>query len=713
MPALIVGAPGGARSLHLNGRNSSGMRARAHRHNLGTDKPEAPSADSARSSTYQSLDQIVEDLGLPLGLQRRLRKGLVEAEQADDVLRAVVAGPLRMLRVETGDPALVREVGVRFKAYLDSGLVKATQPRQPKPKAAPQGKPMPSKPSVGKPVAGGGTPPQGSGTRGLPVGTIRKWRHGTFRKEAGGQWVPVSDGGTRATKPEDPKKKVAPQPGQTQGKRKERIQAADRSKMQEVDTQQRTAELHDYLGGHDADTFNALPKHERAELAANMDETRGALGAYDPTEPYSTEDMQSVVRSAAKHVRQLTQDGVFGAQSAVRMMELVHLQQDLASEVGLDSQTFAELLEGNVRKLAHQEEASTERTLGDHGVRHVSVNVKNTMSVLDALKGGGKKVGPRERMIAVQVMIEHDMGYAIPAIHEGGFKIRDNFHPQASRKLWEQQPELAEVFGQEDWADMARMIETHSTSEVDWENDMLGSAIRLADNTHLFADKFPEVLFDSRKGVELVAKVAILQKATGADKGAFKVGVRKLQDALIAHIDGRGDLSLSERARLTRAAREIGPSAPKFLARRLAGRNATYDFDGKASGGAGKMGVTIEHSDARAAVGAVFGPDQADLQFEKLLKDYGFTADELAKLESPPPSLEVGVPPGAEGKEVINFRWEPGKKTDTRELAFASALEETSAEWGRIQKMVAGGQKRKAAEDKFFGSLTKAFWALS
>jgi len=684
-------------SIGLNNGNAPAFTSRSRLSpDVHPDMPPEPSADAVgQGRPIASLDDVTDGLGLPSDDRARLRTGLEEAGRGPDAIRKAVAGPLRELRQSSRDPLLVKTVGQRFTAYLGNGLIK-----------------------------GNDQPPAG-------FTPIPNSRHGGWHKQAGAGFLYYYPGVgvTRQSKENMPAqpgmKQTGPQqgPGGQQGqprggKGQPAGQQGAQAGQEQVDpykptsTKRPVAEL---LGGMDPKEFSGLSRTDQAAKTAKYSDVAAEMEQYQPPEPYDGDSHAGAAKSAAKHVRQLQRDGVFCQDAAERTNALVARMAQDAQAAKIPSQLFAALTARNVAKLALQEAKAVERTIGDHGVRHCSVNVKHCHEIMDALKAGGLAVEPKDYLAASQIMIDHDMGYAIPAIHEGGFDVGDKFHPQASRVLWEQQPEMGHIFGEDGAKAMAQIIEEHSGTSLDWEKDPLGSAVRMADNTHLFADKMPELLFDSRKGVELMAKIALLkqaegfvgkegQKAAGKDAG-IGAAVNDLRDALRQHIDQRGDLPIQYRQRLQKAAAEIGANTDVFLASRLAGRDPKFAFDAKEK----RMDLTCEHSDVRGAIADVFGEDEQDKQFSKMLEDFGLKKADQDKLKSPPPPTRVDIPPDGKGS-VASFTWKPNTKANAHEKEFADVLHSVQAEWKAIQ----GEQdetKKAGMLAKWTGELTKALRA--
>jgi len=468
--------------------------------------------------------------------------------------------------------------------------------------------------------------------------------------------------------------------------------------------------------------FKGMSPHEQAAKTARIGDVQGEMAAYAPMQPYQASTHSEIRMEMAKHLHQLVGDGVLMPGDVPMVTGAMDRMIKDAQAAGVSAEQTAQLVSGNIQKLVHQDVKSAERVLSDHGIRHVSVNIKTGHQVLDALKGAGLPITPKQYLQLSQIMVDHDLGYTISAIHGGA--APDSFHPHASRKLWEQQADMGNVFGQADWAKMGEHIESHAGSKLDWEGDPVGSAVRMADNTHLFADKLPEILFDDRKGVELMAKIALLKESLGLGGGKagmkasgssaeFKQGIEKLRGALKDHIDQRSDIPPRYRTAFQTAVGEISGATDYFVANRLAGRSPSFDFDKAVK----RMDVRVEHSGVRKAIMDVFGEDASDKQYVKMLGSFGVGEDKIKALKEPPPPISLDIPPDS---PQARFTWGPlseggtgeAAKGSKREKEFADTLKATKAEWQSIQRTQDEG-KRKAKMDAWLGELTKALRGLT
>ena len=455
--------------------------------------------------------------------------------------------------------------------------------------------------------------------------------------------------------------------------------------------------------------FNDMDKKTRAVMTADWENVQKEMeDRFGPAKPYKG-DLRKAI---GDHLEELGRQGYIIPSNVEKAKVMMTQMAAHGTAAGLDEKQLAEVMEENVRKLAHQELESAGRTLGDHGVRHLSANARMSDAIFDQLQKGGQQLDPADRFMAYQAWIDHDMGYTIPAIARGGFSVKDNYHPQASAVLVMQQREKYEaLLGKEKFEPYIQAVANHSGTAVDWKGDHFGSAIRLADNTHLFADKMPEVLFDSKPAVEALTKIRLAgelvppteeytddkgkkkKRRTGEEKAKFKALLGGVKAALSKQIEARTDLPPPSKAALLKAAQELGELTPTFLISRLAGRSPEFKFEG------GDMNVIIEQSDARQTIGEVFGADEEDRQFAKLLKDYG-TTPEAVLGGNPPPKAHIGD----EGNGV-NLRWEASKGSkDPAEKMHAQVMKAARTEMDGI-KALPEGKERDAALDKFFGAL--------
>lgn len=89
---------------------------------------------------------------------------------------------------------------------------------------------------------------------------------------------------------------------------------------------------------------------------------------------------------------------------------------------GIDAKYLSDMCVDSIKKLVHQEIESNRQQFTDHGVRHIVKNILNQKEMLDSLQSSGIVVSPKDRLLAIFVMINHDVGYTTPAIRRGGIE---------------------------------------------------------------------------------------------------------------------------------------------------------------------------------------------------------------------------------------------------------------------------------------------------
>lgn len=264
----------------------------------------------------------------------------------------------------------------------------------------------------------------------------------------------------------------------------------------------------------------------------------------------------------------------------------------LALETGADLtlgdlQALATL---NVAHLAMQDLAACEAPVGDHGVRHlVAHNIGWCEKLCDQLQEHGVDVSAKDRLLLHQAMIVHDMGYAVEPVRqgmnrEGKLEMCDGHPLLAGRFLRERtldaQDPLHKLFTDEDLQLMHRCVMYHDvdqnlqsgitfdmTNRQDFESrrSRLESIVRLADNSHAFVDKLPELIYRHPaclKGLRLMKTAGEL----GDDNA-----VQRIRTQLIADLQQRDDLSPQDREALQLAASQIQPRELTFASNRTAG----------------------------------------------------------------------------------------------------------------------------------------------
>jgi hypothetical protein len=127
----------------------------------------------------------------------------------------------------------------------------------------------------------------------------------------------------------------------------------------------------------------------------------------------------------------------------------------------VDPNAAMQLIRDNIIKIHHQQKVDHQVISGsDHGVRHVlQGNVANTLNALDDAQLSGL-VSPKDKLMAMQIMIDHDLGYTLDAA-KGSFDAAKD-HPLASAAYLERGGQNSSIFTPEDQAFMRDAVLKHS-----------------------------------------------------------------------------------------------------------------------------------------------------------------------------------------------------------------------------------------------------------
>jgi hypothetical protein len=203
----------------------------------------------------------------------------------------------------------------------------------------------------------------------------------------------------------------------------------------------------------------ATPKAATAQL--------GNIGEIIPT-PVLITDRNSARDALASFAHAIFTDeatkGLYSQdeQRAV-MAQVIDRALNCFEQMGLPEEQWrdaTQLVRDNLIKIHHQQTQDHKMVTGsDHGVRHViQSNVAHTLNALDQ----AENVSPKEKLMAMQIMIDHDLGYTTDAA-KGSFKSAKD-HPLASTAFMElgiAKPPLS-IFNEQDQAFMQDAVLAHS-----------------------------------------------------------------------------------------------------------------------------------------------------------------------------------------------------------------------------------------------------------
>jgi len=269
--------------------------------------------------------------------------------------------------------------------------------------------------------------------------------------------------------------------------------------------------------------MNDYTKVDKDTLVKNM---ANNLGRYEDkgvqesknesTEPVTKENVEEFTKSVTENAGSVLKKYASAMSKISRPMAERHLK-DMTSTIkdGFDDGSLKDVSQADLdefcrdemKRMIHQEVETRRRSLGDHGIRHLAGNSKNTMSMLNELKGAGMKITGKDKLMGLSIQANHDMGYTVgePATTFGG-SHKDN----SAELVGQEEERYAKVFGKDSVGKIKEIIRTHDDPEIDWDNEPLKSAVRLSDNISLFnEDKVQDLFIRSPKAMEQACKLRL------------------------------------------------------------------------------------------------------------------------------------------------------------------------------------------------------------
>lgn len=364
---------------------------------------------------------------------------------------------------------------------------------------------------------------------------------------------------------------------------------------------------------------DTVPEHlHNAPLAGNLDRVRQATaGVIDKLFLSSSASF-----NPEKHATV--------SQQTERFLELAAQ----AAPQGFSASDAYRLVAGNLALVSYQDNAAAENMLGDHGVRHLlGHNINACEQLADGLEQRGTPVSAVDRLVLHQAMIVHDLGYAMDSvrdpINDEGLKGQDAGHNAlAARYLRErsQDPDdpLCQLFAAGDLERMHRCVLFHDKDQdggpgVNFrlgaqpsEDDRacnLETITRVADNSHAFEDKLPELLY--RKPESL--KTMRLMKTAG-ELGDPQL-LESLKADLATTVANDPTLAKDDREALLQSVSSVTAKSYQFSVGRISGSRPTFGITED-----GKVELTVSESDTHQQTSALFGMPGYK-QMEKFIKD--------------------------------------------------------------------------------------------
>lgn len=349
------------------------------------------------------------------------------------------------------------------------------------------------------------------------------------------------------------------------------------------------------LSEDERDKIADAPKSVAAQIVKHMDGM--------PERP-NTENLTSDARTRA---RQFSDRLPTESVNRVEYMSAVYAQA--LRDGGLADEAARPLVMMATEALACQDLESFGRQLGDHGVHHIGGNIATGSAILAAVHGEDDAKSYVE-MITAQLF--HDTGYlAAPSQN-----FLDEGHPRWSAQFYDAhiKGEIEKSLGKESADRIGEMIRTHDATEIDWEQDPVSSAVRVADNTSLFqAEKLPPIFRYAGKNLDSLRRL-----------GAKEIDLETAKKEMHDNIDEEGR-SMPDRAKaqLHKAVDEVSPFTVKMTLGMLGGDVTGVKWEED------HLVMELKPNKDMTKANALLDLGQA--QMAKFAKSYGMSGDEFKK----------------------------------------------------------------------------------
>jgi hypothetical protein len=285
--------------------------------------------------------------------------------------------------------------------------------------------------------------------------------------------------------------------------------------------------------------------------------------------------------------------------SAAKIKDTVSEMDDILKEAGVSGELRHQLAMDAVDSLAVQDNESFARQLGDHGINHISGNIHASLAIAQQHPGEDTVEQAAQIYLA---HIFHDTGYTT----EPSRGFLDEGHPRWSMEHYDAnlRETVSDALGERVAGNVSHLIRTHSSSDIDWDNDTLGTAVRVADNVALFQkEKLPALFRHVPGNIEVLTEL-----------GEKKISVEQAQKRMRAN-NAKAKVSGKIRKQLDSAVGEVSAITPKFTIGMLGGLLNGFSWQD------GHLIISMKRDKSSDAIQKLL--DLGQRQFAKFAETYG------------------------------------------------------------------------------------------
>jgi hypothetical protein len=316
---------------------------------------------------------------------------------------------------------------------------------------------------------------------------------------------------------------------------------------------------------------------------------------------------------------------------------------NVAKRAGVKESDLTIVLQDAVDKLLYQTVETIKRQLGDHGIRHISGNIRANRQIMETYESAGVPFTATDELEMMLTHIGHDMGYT-SVIDLKGF-TGTGAHPHISMNLLENGPvnvknAYKRILGEDGYSRMKQSILNHDGTEVlkvnpatmtstELRTAAFENGIKYSDNLALYsADKLPQIYYTNSECAKILSQI---DKAVQAGKGnAFFIPLKNQMRAQVIKMQASGEISSNIANSLLSAVDEIntGMSAKSTLGM-FSGQHADEVFS-LVNDGKGNLIPTVKmesslafESMSKAAIKRELSSvDAGTKAFMKIMEDY-------------------------------------------------------------------------------------------
>jgi hypothetical protein len=351
--------------------------------------------------------------------------------------------------------------------------------------------------------------------------------------------------------------------------------------------------------------LSAREQDKLADAANQVPVNQERLLAHAGERPEFDGDIKAAISNRLKAASSKDGEDYIPSGNSATIGRTANEMDDVLEELGVDPKLRHELAMEAVDALVAQDYESMGRTLGDHGIHHIRGNIDLALGILEEHPGEDTA----EDIAATYIsQVFHDTGY----LTDPSRIFLDMGHARWGTQHYDSnlRPLVESALGKRAAGEISHIMRTHAATDIDWEEDVVASAARVADNLALFhKEKFPPLLRFAPGATD------ILEDLGKGDISASTARSR-LRSAIRA-----SDLSPTIQKQLAKSVSEVSDVTPKFTLGMLGGSVDRVSWSDN------HLNVFLKRSPEATRLQKVL--DLGQRQFGKLASIYGASPEQF------------------------------------------------------------------------------------